>query len=252
MPQGEEPAGASDGKSSSLYVAAPPAPWNTPLVPMKPIPFHVDGPPPLRPPFGAEGGATRTVLPISARAGGRRADSSTWLGGTDIEVGALSAAASKQTAWLLGDAKQEPLHIRCLPTLDWEDRVMGFLGCYAIGFALSVTSIWSFPQLLAGHPGPFAWKYALGGLLGIASTTFLVGPRAQMRSMAAPVRAGATAVYLGSIAATLFSAAVLRVAPVTLAAMVLQFVALAYYSASYIPFGRHLLTKCLGKLLRFG
>ena len=135
----------------------------------------------------------------------------------------------------------------CCPSLSWEDRVLGFCGCFAIGFTLSLTSVLSFPLLLAGDPSPFAWKYSVGNVLSLASSAFLVGPRAQCEQMASPVRLGATAVYLASIGFTVWAALVFRSDWLTLAAIVLQFCALAWYCASYIPFGRACITKCVGR-----
>ena len=125
---------------------------------------------------------------------------------------------------------------------------MGFLGCFAIGFALSLTSIFSFPQLLLGDPSPFAWKYSVGNVLGLVSSTFLVGPQAQLEQMASPVRIGATIAYLGSIVVTVIAALVLRHALITLCTMLFQFVALGWYCASYIPFGRWMIQQCVGRV----
>ena len=148
---------------------------------------------------------------------------------------------------LLGIAQSdEPLQIHCCPTLGWEERVMGFLGCYVIGMALSLSSILSFPLLLAGDPAPFAWKYSVGNCLSLVSSTFLVGPRSQLRQMASPVRLGASAAYLLSIAFTVVAALVLRMALLTLLAMIVQFCALSWYCASYIPFGRACIRRCVG------
>ena len=151
---------------------------------------------------------------------------------------------------LLGrtSASEAPLHVRCLPTLTWEDRVMGFIGCFAIGLALSLSSIWSFPALLLGDPSPFAWKYSVGNVLGLVSSTFLVGFQSQLEQMASPVRLGATVAYLGSIVATVVAALVLQHALLTLACMVVQFCALAWYCASYIPFGRWMITQVMGRV----
>ena len=100
---------------------------------------------------------------------------------------------------------------------------MGFLGCYAIGFALALSSLLSFPLLLLGDPTPFAWKYSVGNVLGLASSAFLVGPQAQIDSMASPVRMGATVTYLASIVFTVIAALVLRQPVLTLLSMILQF-----------------------------
>ena len=99
----------------------------------------------------------------------------------------------------------------------------------------------SFPQLLLGDPSPFAWKYSVGNVLGLASSGFLSGFQAQLEAMWSPVRLGATAAYLSSIAATVICALVLHNALLTLLAMCIQFAAVLWYCASFIPFGRNIL-----------
>lgn len=142
---------------------------------------------------------------------------------------------------------ERPLYVRCCPEFTWETRIMGFLSCFAIGTALSLSSILSFPMLIAGDPSPFAWKYSIGNVVSLASSMFLVGPGQQCEQMASPVRIGASAAYVASIVLTVFAALVLEHAPLTLLAMAVQFCALAWYCASYIPFGRTMIRKCVGK-----
>lgn len=210
-----------------------------PMQPIKPLKFNSAGPLILRP---DETPLTAHVPPTGTQRArifveSRRPTQS-------------AARSAKSTIWLLGEAKQEPLHLRFCPSLSWEDRVMGFAGCFVIGITLSLSSMISFPQLLAGHPGPFALKYSFGNVLGLTSTAFLVGPKTQLKNMMAPVRLGATVVYLLTICLTLFFALVLRVAPITLLSMVVQFCALLWYCASYIPFGRQCLRSCIGRVFR--
>jgi len=138
----------------------------------------------------------------------------------------------------------EPLYLRCCPTLSWEDRVLGFVGCFVIGIAISLSSFLSWGALVNGHPGLFAVKYSAGNVLSLFSTAFLVGPREQLRKMVSPVRVVTTSVYLGSIAATLIAATLLQEPTLTVVAMVVQFLALLWYCLSYIPFGR----KMIGRL----
>eukprot|EP00966_Prymnesium_polylepis_P331467 7387025-Prymnesium_polylepis.1 len=223
-----EAGGASAGAGGST--SPPPSSSQQSMEPIKPIKFHADGPPILEADAAAE-----SEVAVALRSGASNA-------------AAQDSAAG--TAWLLGEAKQEPLHLRCLPSLSWEDRVMGFLGCYIIGVALGLSAMMSFPGVVAGHPEPFAWKYSAGNVLGLVSTAFLVGPKTQLKSMMAPVRLGATVIYLSSIALTLVAAIVLRVGLLTLLAMVVQYCALLWYSASYIPFGRQCLRGCIGWLFR--
>jgi Got1/Sft2-like family len=162
-------------------------------------------------------------------------------------VGGASESAAARLLLGADAADSRPLHLRCFPTCDWETRVMGFLSCFAIGLALSLSSLFSFPLILVGDPGPFAWKYSIGNLVSLASSVFLVGLRTQCELMASPVRIGASAAYVLSIAVTIIAALVLENALITIIAMVIQFCALAWYCASFIPFGRSMIRKCIGR-----
>ena len=226
----------------TMSEAAPPPRAPAPAAALKPIrPIHFSGGgPPILEPDDADPSAA--VAPVTLPAG------SSWLSSTSKAPTSARENASVNI-WLLGEAKQEPLHLRFCPSLSWEDRVMGFLGCYVIGISLSISSMMSYPALLTGHPGPFAWKYSAGNVLGLVSTSFLVGPRTQLKNMMAPVRLGATVVYLSSILVTLVSAIVLRLTLPTLLAMLIQFCALLWYCASYIPFGRQCLRGCIGRVI---
>ena len=62
------------------------------------------------------------------------------------------------------------------------------------------------------------------------------------------VRIFATLAYLGSICVTVVAALFLRHALLTLVAIFVQFCALAWYCASYIPFGRMLIRQCVGRV----
>lgn len=110
---------------------------------------------------------------------------------------------------LLGEmGAPEPFMLRCCPALSWEDRVMGFVGCYAIGAALTLSSLFAFAELAAGRPEQFAYRYSFGNVLAICSSFFLAGPRAQCKRMMAPARIWASSLYLGSIVLCLISALV--------------------------------------------
>ena len=147
---------------------------------------------------------------------------------------------SRAAKLLLGEnpVRDSSFSVRCCPVLSWETRVMGFLSCFAIGVALSLSSLLTFPMLLAGDPTPFAWKYSVGNVLSLASSTLIVGPHQQWEQMASPVRVGASAVYVLSIVMTVAAALMLHNTILTLAAMLVQTGALGWYCASYIPFGR--------------
>ena len=63
--------------------------------------------------------------------------------------------------------------------------------------------------------------------------------------MFAPVRRAASLAYLGTLAGTLLSIFVFRIALLSLLFIVLQFCALSWYILSYIPYGRAAATRII-------
>jgi hypothetical protein len=134
----------------------------------------------------------------------------------------------------------------CIPALSLRYRVLGFAACFVLGSVLSLGSISSFGSLVRGNPGPFAFQFSCGNLLSTLSTGFIVGFRTQLRSMAQQHRALSAAAYLLSMLATL-GICLATAAPhplVVLLCIVIQYAAMVWYIASYIPFGRSMLSSC--------
>lgn len=69
------------------------------------------------------------------------------------------------------------------PTMTYQQRLIGCLSCYGLGFFLSFGSFFKLMQLLAGNPVPFAIMYTLGNILSLLSTCFMFGPWAQAKKM---------------------------------------------------------------------
>ncbi|AQK53110.1 Got1/Sft2-like vescicle transport protein family [Zea mays] len=92
------------------------------------------------------------------------------------------------------------------------------------------------------HPWQFdgPWKNHLFG-----STAFLIGPKRQFDMMLDSVRIYATAIYIASIIIALFCAIYVRSKLLTLVAIILEFGALIWYSLSYIPFARSIVSKVM-------
>eukprot|EP01139_Manchomonas_bermudensis_P024060 Amastigsp_a841994_25.p1 type:complete len:169 gc:universal Amastigsp_a841994_25:551-45(-) len=132
-----------------------------------------------------------------------------------------------------GDGFLDELHESL--TLSTTTRFYGFLMFFLLGMILSVLST-SF--LASMRLSKFAVTYSLGNLISLASSSFLIGPAKQMRNMFQPARALASVVYIGSTGLTLYAALVLRNRPLTILLVFVQFCALVWYCASYIPFAR--------------
>lgn len=138
-----------------------------------------------------------------------------------------------------------------------------------LGFLISMGSTFRLVTLIKGNPEPFATSYTIGNILGICSTCFLYGPWTQFKKMFAPTRFRfvlkievmiicltelmwynrmvSTAVYIFFLGLTLFLAfypkpIVLRMLWLVLS-ILCQFLALVWYTLSFIPFARDILKK---------
>jgi len=129
-----------------------------------------------------------------------------------------------------------------LPALQWRERCIGCATCMIAGYLLSLGSFWRLKDLLRGDPIPFTVNATVGNMIALAGSCFLSGPATQMSKMFRPVRRIATICYLGSLGLTLLVALWGHWIPlqglVLLILMGLQYVAIAYYTLTYIPYGR--------------
>uniref|UniRef100_A0A0W0FZN0 P-loop containing nucleoside triphosphate hydrolase protein n=1 Tax=Moniliophthora roreri TaxID=221103 RepID=A0A0W0FZN0_MONRR len=75
-------------------------------------------------------------------------------------------------------------------------RLYGFVGCLAVGFILSLLGT---IMLVLGQLVIFALLYALGTVVSLIGTGFLIGFLKQLKLMFKPVRIVATIIFLGAI-----------------------------------------------------
>ncbi|XP_074379740.1 uncharacterized protein LOC141720938 isoform X2 [Apium graveolens] len=113
-------------------------------------------------------------------------------------------------------------------TLSYQQRLYGFAICLVSGVACTLLSM-----LVFFNPIKFGITFSFGNLLAIGSTAFLIGPKRQVTMMLDPVRIYATAIYL------------VHNKLLTLLAILLEFSALVWYSLSYIPFARSMVSKVM-------
>ncbi|XP_061571572.1 vesicle transport protein SFT2B-like isoform X1 [Cololabis saira] len=127
-------------------------------------------------------------------------------------------------------------------TLAWGTRMKGFLICFILGAFSSILAtclLW-----IPGFGLPvFAVLYSAGNLCALASTSFLIGPCRQLKTMCAPERALATAIMLVCLVLTLCSAFWWKNNGLALLFCILQFLAFTWYGLSYIPFARDAVMK---------
>ncbi|KAI3978709.1 hypothetical protein MKX01_015884 [Papaver californicum] len=125
-------------------------------------------------------------------------------------------------------------------TLSTKQRFYGFAICFAAGLTCTLLSM-----LVFFHPIKFGITFTFGNLLSLGSTAFLIGPKRQVTMMLDPVRIYATAIYLASIIVALFCALYAHSKLLTLLAIMLEFGTLVWYSMSYIPFARTMISKVM-------
>lgn len=97
-------------------------------------------------------------------------------------------------------------------------------------------------------PLPVPLLPSSAGLQGAAS--FLVGPTRQCRTMFAASRRSASLAYLGSIVCTLVCVFVLHLGLLALLSILVQSLALGWYTLSYIPYGQAAAKRILRRLLK--
>ncbi|KAJ8923232.1 hypothetical protein NQ315_001788 [Exocentrus adspersus] len=126
-------------------------------------------------------------------------------------------------------------------TLSWSTRLKAFLICFIIGILLSFLG--SFALFLHKGMVVFAVFYTLGNITSMLSTCFLMGPFNQVKKMFAPTRLTATVLVLVSLIMTLVSALVWHKAGLALLFIIIQSLAMTWYSLSYIPYARDAVKK---------
>ncbi|KAG0215434.1 hypothetical protein BGX28_010139 [Mortierella sp. GBA30] len=122
-------------------------------------------------------------------------------------------------------------------------RLYGFGICFVVGMLISILSTLS---LATAQLGLFAVFFTLGNVISLLSTTFLIGPAKQIKTMFAPVRMVASIVFLSMIVITFIVAFTLEATLLCLILCIIQSLALFWYSASYIPYGRAAIKKVVG------
>ncbi|KAJ6817827.1 vesicle transport protein SFT2B isoform X1 [Iris pallida] len=125
-------------------------------------------------------------------------------------------------------------------TLSTQQRLYGFAICLVAGLFCTFLSMLVFLK-----PIKFGITFTFGNMLALGSTAFLIGPKRQVVMMLDPVRIYATAMYIASIIIALFCALYVHNRLLTLLAIILEFTALVWYSLSYIPFARSMVSRIM-------
>uniref|UniRef100_A0ACD5VDC9 Uncharacterized protein n=1 Tax=Avena sativa TaxID=4498 RepID=A0ACD5VDC9_AVESA len=122
-------------------------------------------------------------------------------------------------------------------------RVYAFAACLATGLALMLLSL-----IVLAKPIKFTVMFTFGNIMAVGSTVFVMGLNKQLRMMLNPVRVYATAIYGGCVVFALIFALLLHDKLLTLIAIICEICALFWYSLSYIPFARRIVSDLMVKL----
>jgi hypothetical protein len=118
-------------------------------------------------------------------------------------------------------------------------RIIGFLSASAVGYVLSLCgTLVLFAGFTSQNISLFAALYVIGNIVSLISTGFLLGPKAQCKKMWDPTRRFSTAFYLSMIIVVFAVAITKQNIFLILFLLFVQILAGAWYSLSYVPFGR--------------
>ncbi|KAG8886468.1 hypothetical protein FRB97_002979 [Tulasnella sp. 331] len=122
-------------------------------------------------------------------------------------------------------------------------RLYGFFGCMALGFILSLLGSL---LLLTGSLGLFAVLYGIGTIVSLVGTGFLVGFGSQIKQMFKPVRVVATLILLAAIGLIFVGAFIIKNDLLCIIFVIIEYLAYAWYTLSYIPYARSAVKGVLG------
>jgi len=122
-------------------------------------------------------------------------------------------------------------------------RLYGFVGCLIIGFLLSILGS---ALLFLGQLGSFAVLYAMGTIISLLGTGFLIGFMKQLKLMFKPVRVVATVVFIAMIGLVFVGAFVIKSDILCIIFVILEYLAYTWYTLSYIPYARSAILRMIG------
>jgi len=122
-------------------------------------------------------------------------------------------------------------------------RIYGFVGCLVAGF---ICSLLGTLLLFVGGLITFAVLYALGTIISLVGTGFLIGFASQIKGMFKPVRVVATLVLFATIGLIFVGAFVIGSSVLCIIFVVVEYLAYTWYTLSYIPYARSAVKGMLG------
>ena len=188
------------------------------------------------------------AVPTSAPGGDVESGSAGSGGGDSASGGAAEASGSGAAAYLpsgllrlvgaggggSGAASSAPEWTCGLSLLQRVQLSMLLLGS---SFVLFFVSIFMYLPVAILFPSKFATAFTFASLMWMVGTALMRGPRATLMGFLSRARLPFAAAYLGSIALTLYATIIAPSYLLIMFAVAVQFSALGWYSASFVPGG---------------
>ncbi|KAL9334663.1 hypothetical protein Peur_071844 [Populus x canadensis] len=102
--------------------------------------------------------------------------------------------------------------------------------------------------IVFAKPIKYALLFTFGNVLAVGSTAFLIEPGRQLGMIFDPARIYATAIYIGCVVLALICALLIHIKILTVFAIIFEICALIWYSLSYIPFARRMVSNLMIRL----
>ncbi|XP_072036248.1 uncharacterized protein [Amphiura filiformis] len=178
---------------------------------------------------------------LSGTSGASNADTSTssshssltsWFSKKEDKTEGETLENDPSNAWF-NEAQKDPL----CPSLSKRQRILGFMMCLLAG-AICFAMALSIAPFIVVRARKFALLYSLGSLFTISSFSLLWGPWHHVKHLCSSQRLPFTAIYFGTMFATLYFAMVKKVMILTIVCAIFQIIALFWYIVSYIPGGQ--------------
>uniref|UniRef100_A0A6B2LMD1 Vesicle transport protein n=1 Tax=Arcella intermedia TaxID=1963864 RepID=A0A6B2LMD1_9EUKA len=132
------------------------------------------------------------------------------------------------------------------PSLSFKHRIIGFISCTTLGILLSILgTVFLFMLNFIA----FGVLYCIGNIVTVIGTLFLQGPVKQVKAMFDKSRVISTVVWLITLVLTLILAFTVQVPVLIVVFVIIQSLAFAWYSISYIPFAHKAIIGCVKGIL---
>ena len=140
------------------------------------------------------------------------------------------------SGWFAGEDTNE-----MCPTMSFQQRVYGFVGCLILGAMLGTMS---WVAAFRKEWVLFGVFITMSNLSAIGGSMFFAGPVKQFKQMFAETRWIATSVYLLAMVLTIVAASI-HSPPFVICMCIIQYFAMLWYGLSYIPYARTLVKNCV-------